>query len=120
MNDVEKIIDLILSDIEENQELGFILAVSQSLTDEVIKKINNRVIDLVNEIDFRGSKLTDDIIGINGCGVLAYLDLQLIGGGKCISLTNTLAVKEYKKLIKLKEFISKQQKQNNCVTHKSS
>ncbi len=103
--DVNKIVELILSDDETNQELGMMMAVSQGLRDEVLKEFDKRVIDLVNQTEFRGCKIVCKILGFHDFGRFSYLDLELTKGVKCNSLTNSKGVKKYKKIIKLKEFV---------------
>jgi L-fucose mutarotase/ribose pyranase (RbsD/FucU family) len=48
MSNVNKIVELILSDDEINQELGFMMAVSQGLKDEVLKESEKQFIKLLN------------------------------------------------------------------------
>ncbi len=45
--DVNKIVELVLSDDETNQELGVMMAVSQGVKDEVLKKIHNNILILI-------------------------------------------------------------------------
>ena len=47
MSNVTKIVELIMSDDETNQELGFMMAVSQGVKDEVLKKIHNNILILI-------------------------------------------------------------------------
>jgi len=103
--DIDKIIELIESDDQDSQELGCIMAVSQGLRHEVLKEFEKRVIDLVNQTEFRGCKIVCKILGFHDFGRFSYLDLELTKGVKCNSLTNSKGVKKYKKIIKLKEFV---------------
>ncbi len=48
--DVNKIVELVLSDDETNQELGCIMAVSQGLKDEVLKKLHWEVLKTIQEL----------------------------------------------------------------------
>ena len=103
--DIDKIIELIESDDQDYQELGCVMAVSQGLKDDVLKEFDKRVIDLVNQTEFRGCKIVCKILGFHDFGRFSYLDLELTKGVKCNSLTNSKGVKKYKKIIKLKEFV---------------
>jgi len=58
MSDVDKIVELILSDDETNQELGFMMAVSQGLKDEVLKVLHKLVLDkFAEKVNIKRSSL---------------------------------------------------------------
>ncbi len=48
--DVNKIVELVLSDDETNQELGCIMAVSQGLKYDVLKKLHWEVLKTIQEL----------------------------------------------------------------------
>jgi hypothetical protein len=50
MSNVNKIVELILSDDETNQELGMMMAVSQGLKDEVLNVLHKLVIASIEKI----------------------------------------------------------------------
>lgn len=50
MSNVNKIVELIMSDDETNQELGFMMAVSQGVKDEVLKVLHKFVIASIEKI----------------------------------------------------------------------
>ena len=60
--DVNKIVDLVLSDDETNQELGMMMAVSQGVKDEVLKECREKFIKLLNDSSYNSCDPTGKIV----------------------------------------------------------
>ena len=101
--DVNKIVELIMSNDESNQELGCMMAVSQGVKDECLKNIYEYMIVLGEKYAHIKRESIEKIYFIKGH--YAEWSTVVVRGGTEITVKNKYLVQICKGYLKLKEYV---------------
>ena len=106
MSDIQKIVELILSDDETNQELGMMMAVSQGVKNEVEENIQNGIYQVIAN-KYPVKKHLIDSVKINYSGYYDRLEVGIWEGSNktgmlyCQHITDRMIIDLVKRYIKL-------------------